>query len=326
MWRVALAVALAAGTVPVVSGQVPVKKRVAVFDFDNAAVQGGLALSIFQTTPPNLGQAAANLLITRLVQDATVSVIERGAIDKLLAEQNLSNSDRTDPVTAAKLGRILGVDAIVLGSITRYDYHDKMTGGGGGGFAGFRSSTTTKHDIHAVVQISARLVNPDTAEVVGVTQSSGEISRKGVKVDLRDSSQVMAGLGGSGNPIMNEAMDKAIVQLAADLKQTFPKLPARAPVIDGLVADASESGRLILNVGSRNGVKQGDHLQIWRAGKEVRDPATGRVLLRDDLLLGDAVVTTVNDNSSIATYKGTEPVKTGDLAKGIPKQQQDSAP
>ena len=58
-----------------------------------------------------------------------MSLIERGAIDKLLAEQNFSNNDRTDPITAGKLGRVPGVDAIILGTIPRYDYADKTTGG-----------------------------------------------------------------------------------------------------------------------------------------------------------------------------------------------------
>jgi hypothetical protein len=66
-------------------------------------------------------------------------------------------------------------------------------------------------------------------------------------------------------------------------------------------------------------VKQGDRLQVWRAGKEIKDPATGKLLLRDDTLMGDAVVTTVNDISCIATYHGKEAVKTGDIVKNAPK-------
>jgi hypothetical protein len=149
----------------------------------------------------------------------------------------------------------------------------------------------------------------------------GEIIKKGVKVDMRDTSNIM-GMGGGavGNPLMSEAMDKAVAQLGAQLSLTFPNLPARVPKIDGLVADANESGRLVLNVGSHNGVKMGETLQVWRAGKEIRDPATGKVLLRDDTLLGEAVVTTVNDNSSIATYRGTEAVKSGDIVKSPPRQ------
>jgi curli biogenesis system outer membrane secretion channel CsgG len=173
-------------------GQAPPKKRVAVFDFDNAAVQGGMTLPFAENNAPNLGKAAADLLIVKLVQEGSVSVIERNAIDKLLAEQNFSNTERTDPVTAAKLGKILGVDAIILGTITHYDYSDKTTGGSSGArFGGFGgSSMKTKHDINAKVQISTRLVSPDTAEVLAVSQGTGEVNRKGVKVDIRDMNQV----------------------------------------------------------------------------------------------------------------------------------------
>jgi curli biogenesis system outer membrane secretion channel CsgG len=321
MRAVAWVTILALGTVSG-WGQGPQKKRIAVFDFDNAAVQGGIKLPFVEMNAPNLGKAAADLLITKLVQDGNVSLIERNAIDKLLAEQNLTNSDRTDPVTAAKLGRVLGVDAIILGTITHYDYTDKTTGGGGPRFGGFGgSSMKTKHNINAKVQISTRLVSPDTAEVLAVSQGTGEVNRKGVKVDIRDMSKVSIMGGNANDPLMNECIDNAIAQLAAQLEQAFPKLPPRTPVIDGLVADANGSGQLVLNVGAHDGVKLGDRLQVWRAGKEIRDPASGKVLMRDDTLLGEAVVTTVNDISSIAQYKGTEPVAIRDLVKSIPKQQ-----
>src|SRR5215471_11177558 len=103
--RLALTVLLFAS---LAEGQAPPKKRVAVFDFENAAIQGGITSPFLQNNAPDMGKAAAELLITKLVKGGNVSVIERNAIDKLLAEQNLTNSDRTDPLTAAKLGRVLG--------------------------------------------------------------------------------------------------------------------------------------------------------------------------------------------------------------------------
>jgi curli biogenesis system outer membrane secretion channel CsgG len=300
-------------------GQVSGKKRVAIFDFDKAAGPAGFSSPFFQMNTPNVGKAAADLLITRLVQDGGLTVVERNAIDKLLAEQDLSNTDRTDPLTAAKLGRILGVDAIVLGSITHYDYEDKIVGGGNSRFGFGGGSTKMKHDIKAMVQINARLISPDSGEVLAVSQGVGEVVQKGVKVDMRDTNATAMMISGSGSPVMNEAMDQAIAQLAGELEQRVPKLPPRAPVIDGLIADADPSGRLVLNVGSRHGVKEGDRLLVWRRGKEVLDPASGKVLLRDDSFLGEAVVTTIHEISSIAMYRGAEPVKTGDIVKSPAK-------
>ncbi|HEX4486897.1 MAG TPA: CsgG/HfaB family protein [Terriglobales bacterium] len=322
MRTVGWVLALALGAVSVWA-QEPPRKRVAVFDFDNAAVQGSARPSPFaDNSAPNIGKVAADLLITKLVQEGKVSVIERNAIDKLLAEQNFTNTDRTDPLTAAKLGRILGVDAIILGTITHYDYFDKTTGGGTGGrFVGFGGNVMkTKHDITAKVQISTRLVSPDTAEVLAVSQGTGELVRKGVKIDVRDMSQIAIMTGATANnPLIHDCMDSAIAQLSSQLKEAFPKLPLHAPVIDGLVADASGTGQLILNVGAHDGLRLGDHLQVWRAGREIRDPANNKILMRDDTLLGEAVVTTVNDISSVAQYKGSEPVKVSDLVKSFPK-------
>src|SRR5487761_1237184 len=94
------------------------KKRIAVMNFDFSAVQSGLA-AIFGNQQ-DVGKGLADLLVDRLVTDGTYSVIERKALDKIIAEQNFSNSDRANPSSAAKIGRVLGVDAIVIGSITQF--------------------------------------------------------------------------------------------------------------------------------------------------------------------------------------------------------------
>ena len=55
MRAVAWVTILALGTVSG-WGQGPQKKRVAVFDFDNAAVQGGISLPFVEMNAPNLGK------------------------------------------------------------------------------------------------------------------------------------------------------------------------------------------------------------------------------------------------------------------------------
>src|SRR5712672_415930 len=113
------------------------KKRVAIFDFDYATVRTSTA-ALFGTDI-DVGKGIADLLVKNLVTDGTYSVIERKALDKILAEQNFSNSDRANPASAAKIGKILGLDAIIVGSITQFGNETKNTnlGGGGGGFGGF---------------------------------------------------------------------------------------------------------------------------------------------------------------------------------------------
>jgi curli biogenesis system outer membrane secretion channel CsgG len=299
-------------------GQTPGKRTVAVLDFNNAAVQAGISNSYLRTDTPALGRGVSELLISKLVQDGIVTVVERAAIDKVLAEQNLTNSDRADPATAAALGKILGVDAIILGTITRYDYDEKMKGyvGHARGSRG-SASPQAKYDVTAKVQISTRLVSPDTAEVLAALDGVGETNRKGVVMDVRDTSGHVMQAVSLNNPVVNGSLDKAVAQLAAQLEPALVKLSPRAAVVEGLVADVSESGQLVLNVGTQQGVKVGDRLQVLRNGSEVRDPATGKVLISNDTPLGEAVVTKVNDISCIAQYHGSETVKVRDLVKVI---------
>jgi curli biogenesis system outer membrane secretion channel CsgG len=88
------------------------KKRVAVMNFDYGTVSTYVA-QIFGTNQ-DIGKGIADMLVDRLVNDGKYSVIERKALDKLIAEQNFSNSDRADPSSAARIGKLLGVDAIVI--------------------------------------------------------------------------------------------------------------------------------------------------------------------------------------------------------------------
>src|SRR5260221_13971214 len=69
----------------------PRKKSVAVFDFDYATGDGGGAAIFGQDV--DIGKGGSDLLVKYLVKDGSYSVPERKAMDKILTEQNLSNSD-----------------------------------------------------------------------------------------------------------------------------------------------------------------------------------------------------------------------------------------
>ena len=64
------------------------------------------------------GKYLAEELITKLFQTGKFRVIERQLLNKVVEEQKLSLTQLIDPESAKELGRILGVDAIVSGTIT----------------------------------------------------------------------------------------------------------------------------------------------------------------------------------------------------------------
>src|ERR1700730_10237386 len=125
-----LAIFLGTAVVSAHSQEAPKRRpRVAVMDFDYATVQT-VSSAVFGTNV-DIGKGIVDLLVTDLVKDGTYSVIERKQIDKILAEQNFSNSNRADPTSAARIAKILGVDAIIVGSITQFGNETKKTGLGG---------------------------------------------------------------------------------------------------------------------------------------------------------------------------------------------------
>jgi curli biogenesis system outer membrane secretion channel CsgG len=138
------------------------KKRVAVMNFDYATVQSSVS-AIFGANQ-DIGKGIADMMVDKLVNNGVYSVIERKALDKILAEQNLSNSDRADPNSAAKIGKVLGVDGIIIGSITQFGRDDKKTSVAGAGLGGitdrFGLGGVSKNDAKAVVTITARIIDP----------------------------------------------------------------------------------------------------------------------------------------------------------------------
>ena len=299
------------------------KKRIAVMDFDYATVQNYVS-EIFGTRQ-DVGKGIADLLVDRLVSDGRYSVIERKAIEKIMAEQNFSNSDRVDPNSAAKLGKILGVDAIVTGSITQFGRDDQNRSVGGSAFGGLASKYglggVGQKKAKAVVGISARLISTDTAEILAVASGKGESTRSGASLL---GSGGGGGNGGSGSydmsssnfadTILGEAVQQAVTQVAGHLEQSEAQLPTHTVTLSGLVADVSGK-TLVINIGSKAGVKVGDRLAVKRTGRQITDPATGKVIRRVEDSLGEILVTEVDDTSAVGTYTGPGVPKVGDAVR-----------
>jgi curli biogenesis system outer membrane secretion channel CsgG len=300
------------------------KKRVAVLNFEYATVRDTVS-SIFGTNE-DIGKGIADLIVEKLVQSGQYSVIERKALDKVMAEQNFSNSDRADATTAAKIGRILGVDAIVIGSITQFGRDDKSTGVGGGALSRvsgrFGVGGVKRTEGKAVVGISARMVNIDTAEILATAKGVGESVRKGTSLlgagggDIVGSGHLDMTSRNFANTILGEAVDAAVVQLCGQLDQSAGRLPAKAVTIDGLVADAT-GGVLVLNIGSRAGLKVGDRLQVRRKIRDVRDPASGKILRSIEDKMGEVTITEVDEQSAVGTFSGSGAAKVGDVIKNL---------
>ncbi len=299
------------------------KKRVAIMDFDYATVHGGVAALFGQDV--DVGKGVTDLLVTYLVKDGSYSVIERKALDKIMAEQNFSNSDRANPTSAAKIGKLLGVDAIIVGSITQFGNETKNTnlGGAGGGLIGYGLGGFGHKKSKAIVALTARIVDIDSGEILAVAEGKGE--------SQRESTSLLGGGGnwhgfGSGNAdfgssdfqstIIGEAVKSAVEQTSTQVIAGKEKLVTRTIVVEGLIA-AVDGGQIILNVGGKAGVKVGDQLNVERVTREIKDPSSGKVIRRIATTVGVVKVTDVDDISSVATTVSGTGFKTGDAVRTV---------
>jgi len=293
------------------------KKRVALMDFEFGTIQH------WWSGDWDIGKGIADMIVTGLVKDGTYSVIERKKLDSILQEQNFSNSDRANPNSAAKIGKILGVGGIIVGSITQFGLEDKSTGVGGalsriGGFGGGRVGTKQGK---ANVAIDARLVDVNTGEILAVASGKGTSKRSGLLLGGGGGGGGTAAGGGidmgSSNfqdTILGEATRSAVEDVVAQLVGQATKIEATQVNVEGLVADAS-GGEVIINVGKNAGVTVGMKLSVERVTREVKDPSTGKLLRRVTESIGEVQVTQVDDTSAVAKVVSGKDFKVGDMVK-----------
>lgn len=291
------------------------KRKIAVMPFQYGAVNG------FEVGTYDVGKGIVDLLITKLVNDGTYSLIDRQMLDSILKEQNLSVSDRADPATACKIGKILSVDAIVVGTVTEFGFENEnshvSTGSipyavpyVGGYFGGLGFS---KHKSKVKVSIDAKIIDINTSEILAAAHGSGESMRK--SGGISGVVDVDTGSSGFASSIAGEATLAAVSDIGTQLIAAAAKIPDNqslaAANVQGKVADVTGT-QVIVNVGKNNGLATGDSLQVLRAYKTVKDPSSGKVLKELTNTIAIIKLSTVEkDNSTGSIVKGSG-VRVGD--------------
>jgi curli biogenesis system outer membrane secretion channel CsgG len=269
------------------------KPRVAVMDFENKSQHGGW----------RLGRGAADMLTTELVKKGSMNMFEREQLASVIKEQNLGASGRVDPNTAAKIGKIIGVQYIITGAVT--EYGRTSTSGGGGGVKVGKTDYSSTVDIRMVDAVSGSIVFADTG--------SHSISSMNVKV---------FGFGGGqkfNEKAATEAMRGAIKELTQKLAafklKSAPASQARS-TRSGKTLVADVDGNVItLNKGSNAGFKAGQELTVKRKGKVIKDPATGKVLKVKYKTVGKIKLSEVESGYSEARIVSGTGFKVGDMVE-----------
>ena len=260
------------------------KRRVAIVDFENKTAYGAR----------RLGTAATDILISELGKTGKFILVERDKMEKLLEEQKLGMTGIIDPTTAARMGRILGVNAIVTGSISQFGV---KTGG-----SEYVIVQSKRQEAEATVDI--RVVDVETGQIL-FTDSGKGVARTGTGSVL--------GLGtrkGYDETLEGEALRAAIVKFVDNITNQINALPWSCRVA------TVEAGKIYLDAGLKSGLEKGTKLKVFHLGKEIKSPTTGLVIGRTEEEIGEAeVASRFGDDGSIAKLKKGRMPSAGDLCR-----------
>lgn len=232
------------------------KIRVAVLDFENNSTTCGW----WWCTREHLGRAAADQLVTHLVKTGKFSVIERDKLDLVLKEQSLGASGAIDPRTAVQLGKLLGVQLILTGSITKFSIKETKARIGPLGVGGRFGEAESALDV--------RLINTTTGEIMLVASGKGKKRFGGASIKGIDFSQDF------NRGIVDEALRPAVEKTVKEIVDHYDELAeieaAAGPSL-GKILDVSGPSMIIIDMGQNAGVNVGDRFKVERVVKEIRD-------------------------------------------------------
>jgi len=219
---------------------------------------------------------------------------ERTKLDKIMEEQKLQTTGLVDANTASKIGRILGLDAIVIGSISQFGV---KTGGSD------YLITQSKQQV-AECTVDIRVIEVETGRVLYID------SGKGVAKSSKGSFLGMGTKGGYDETLEGEALRAAIAKFVDNIVDQVNKRPwsCRVAEVDG--------NTIYLDAGRESNLKLGTRLVIYRLGKEIKSPDTGMVIGRTEEKAGEIeVIDYFGDNGSTAKIISGSNVQRGNLCR-----------
>ncbi len=230
---------------PLASGKITFtgpKRRVAVVKFEDKTSFGR----------GRLGSAATDILMTELSRSGGFLMMSRSDTTEILDEQAFGKSGMVNPATATASGKMLGLNAIVTGSISQFGV--KTQG------SDFLVGKQKLQQATAVVDI--RVVDAETGQIIFAESGTGIYETKTTEVlGIGQSAGYDETLGGN-------ALRAAIAQFIDNLLNRMAKIEWT-----GRVADIQDEN-VIINAGQKTGLSIGDRLVSYTLGKEIIDPET----------------------------------------------------
>ncbi|HOR54957.1 MAG TPA: CsgG/HfaB family protein, partial [Synergistales bacterium] len=265
-----------------------------VIEFQDAASSGAPA------------RAITDMLVTELFNTNLFTIIERSRVDSILLEHSLVLSGTIDPATAAQVGKLLGVEYLITGSITEYRHE---AAGGVVPLPGLPGGVAVGSHT-AYVTIDTRAIDAQTGEIRMVAREQGA------------SNQTLGGVaysgaafgGGKTGGVLAGATHKAVLNLVERFRELAASTAARPVEFNVIQAEGSQ---VMVDGGSANsGLAPGAFLAAYREGALIT-AMDGTVLDAEKIYLSILSVVEVKPQYSICSIIRGIPLQRGDKAETL---------
>jgi curli biogenesis system outer membrane secretion channel CsgG len=260
----------------------------------NNSVNGAatVPVSVPINDPNGFGSGLAEMMITALDQSKAFVVLDKpkqAALDPVAAAAAGAGGVTLPPVPDAKPGP--APQLLIRASVTDLVVSTRSGGFNLANLGGKREEFTNK------VIMDVRLVDPATNLVLETVRCSGQKSSKSDLLGIfTNDDKKLFGYDAFASSPLGEATRLALEDGVKKLIAKLNKYPWQATVVE--VVEEADGSIGYLNVGEGCGLKGGDTLEVGRAGKDLVDPATGRLLGKSRAtVLGRVTVISVEGTS-----------------------------
>jgi curli biogenesis system outer membrane secretion channel CsgG len=267
------------------------KIRIAVWEFENHAATHAWYSN-------QLGPAARNQIDTEFSENQLLSskfsVVERDKLNLVLKEQGLATAGAVDPATAAKVGKLLGVQYVVMGGIDKFNIDVTKAAVGPFGVGG--------HVVQSFATINVRFVDTTTGERAVSISADGSVKSGGGFLNGTSLSRDTE--WGIASETIQKAAKAVVEKLGSgDYVARIAAAAAPAGGLQGKVIKV-EGTKAWINLGALAGIKLGDRFTVFTVGDALIDPDTGAKLGADEKQTGNGAVIDVQGKFAVINFTG----------------------
>lgn len=251
-------------------------------------------------------EGITQMVTDRLANEDDLILIERERIKEIMKEQGFQYSGAVDLSTAVEIGRLLGVDILVLGSLNAFS----LEGRDSVSFGQFQVSGAT-----ANTQLSARLVGVESGRIFASIKAEGKETGLGLEVDefkgfSMDSEEFE-------DSTMGKALDKAVTNFVQQFDKRLAEVKDKLTDEKGKAANgrviAIRGNFIIVDLGAKDGIDTTTKFSVYRL-EEIQG-------LSEPIRLpnGSLQVISVDQNAAVTQILTTSPsglaIQVGDVVE-----------